>query len=65
VREGVALYFTDPDAPVDPGASRVTCPKDDEFLRPISAGTHRAAYARAETCVRRAIAGGKAWRDIK
>ena len=64
VREGVALYFADPDAPAGDSA-RGSCPKDDEFLRPVSAGAHRAAYARAESCFRRAIAGGKSWRDIK
>ena len=64
VREGVALYFTDPEAPAG-DTTRGSCPKDDEFLRPVSAGTHRAAYARAESCVRHAIAGGKSWRDLK
>ena len=39
--------------------------KDDEFLRPISAGAHRAAYARAEACFRRAVANGKAWSEVR
>jgi SpoIID/LytB domain protein len=66
VREGAARYFAAaasaaaPDPPL-----RGTCPTDDEFSRPLSAGTHRAAYARAEACVRRAIAAGKTWREIK
>ena len=64
VREGVAAYFVEPDAPTDP-RTRISCPKDEEFLRPVSAGAHRAAYARAEACVRRAIAEGKSWREVK
>jgi SpoIID/LytB domain protein len=64
VREGGAFYFADPNPPVDP-SPRLTCPGDQEFLRPVSAGTHRAAYARAEACFRRAIAQGKTWSDVK
>jgi SpoIID/LytB domain protein len=63
VREGAAFYFADPSAPPRPG--KVSCPKDPEFLRPISAGAHRDAYARAEACFRRQILEGKSWRDIK
>jgi SpoIID/LytB domain protein len=63
VREGAAFYFADPSAPPRPG--KVSCPKDTEFLRPISAGAHRDAYARAEACFRRQILEGKAWREIK
>jgi stage II sporulation protein D (peptidoglycan lytic transglycosylase) len=63
VREGAAFYFADPSAPPRPG--KVSCPKDAEFLRPISAGAHRDAYARAEACFRRQILEGKSWRDIK
>jgi len=72
VREGVALYFADASSRDEPASKRsagdrerVSCPKDDEFARPVSAGAHRAAYARAEACVRRAIADGKPWREIK
>jgi stage II sporulation protein D len=64
VREGLAAYFADPASASDDGV-RGGCPKDEEFLRPISAGAHRAAYARAEACVRRALASGKAWRAIR
>jgi hypothetical protein len=63
VREGAAFYFADPTAAADLPAHGA-CPKDDEFLRPISAGAHRAAYARAESCFRRAIANGKTWSDV-
>jgi SpoIID/LytB domain protein len=64
VREGGAFFFADPGASADP-PPRLTCPADAEFLRPVSAGTHRAAYARAEACFRRAIAQGTRWSDIK
>ncbi len=63
VREGAAFYFADPSVPPRPG--KVSCPKDAEFLRPISAGAHRDAYARAEACFRHQILEGKSWRDIK
>jgi hypothetical protein len=64
VREGAASYFADPAARVDP-ARRVTCPTDDELLRPLSAGAHRDALARADACFRRQIASGRAWRDVR
>lgn len=64
VREGAAFYFADPagssETPIRGG-----CPADEEFLRPLSAGAHRSAYARAEACFRRAIAQGKRWTEIK
>jgi stage II sporulation protein D len=63
VREGAAFYFADP-TPAAELVSHPSCPKDDEFLRPISAGAHRAAYARAESCFRRAIANGKPWSEV-
>jgi SpoIID/LytB domain protein len=64
VREGLAFYFADPAAAVDTDA-RPRCPSDDEFLKPLSAGAHRAAYARAEACVRRALSRGTSWRDVR
>jgi SpoIID/LytB domain protein len=64
VREGAALYFSNPGASAE-RPSRVRCPADDEFLRPISAGAHRDAYARAEACFRRQVLDGKVWRDVK
>jgi SpoIID/LytB domain protein len=64
VREGAAFYFGNPASASDaPG--RVRCPADEEFLRPMSAGAHRNANARAEACFRRAIWDGKAWQDVK
>ena len=71
MREGVALYFADASSLDESsskragGRERVSCPKDEEFVRPVSAGAHRAAYARAEACVRRAIADGKRWQDVR
>lgn len=64
VREGAALYFADPaTAPASRG--RTSCPRDEEFLRPVSAGAHRSAYARAEACFRRAVSEGRRWQDIR
>lgn len=65
VREGAALYLSGEDAPPERNEPRVSCPSDAELLRPVSAGAQRAAYARAEACFRRAIAGGKQWYDVK
>jgi hypothetical protein len=64
VREGAASYFADPAAAADASA-RGECPKDEELLRPVSAGMHRGALARAEACFRREIARGKRWDQIR
>ena len=64
VREGAAFYFADPGSGSD-ASMRGGCPEDEEFLRPLSAGAHRAAYARAEACFRRAIAQGRRWTDVR
>jgi hypothetical protein len=64
VREGAAGYFASPPAS-RPAGSRVSCPNDAELLRPISAGTQREAYARAEACFARAMADGKRWDQIR
>jgi hypothetical protein len=64
IREGAAFYFADPAAGTEI-LTRGGCPEDEEFLRPLSAGAHRSAYARAEACFRRAIAQGRRWNDIK
>jgi hypothetical protein len=65
VREGAASYFASGDGSADVIGSRPTCPRDDEFTRPLSAGAHRAAYARAEACFRHAIHGGRKWQDVR
>lgn len=68
VREGAAAYFAEPGPPNEARGSkreRVTCPSDDELLRPISAGAQRDAYARAAACFARAVAGGKRWNEVK
>jgi stage II sporulation protein D len=64
VREGAAFHFAGL-TPESPKAGSVTCPKDEEFLRPVSAGAYRDAVARAATCFARAIRGGKSWREVK
>jgi SpoIID/LytB domain protein len=64
VREGAALYFSNPAAARE-RPTRVQCPDDAEFLRPVSAGAHRDAYARAEACFRRQVIDGRSWRDVK
>ena len=64
VREGAAFYFADPAGATD-APTRGGCPGDDEFLRPLSAGAHRSAYARADACFRRAIAQGRHWADVR
>jgi hypothetical protein len=64
VREGAASYFAEPNATVEPGA-RVQCPSDEELLRPVSAGMHRGALARAEACFRGEIAKGKRWDEVR
>jgi hypothetical protein len=62
VREGAAAYFASPHA-----SDRATrdCPADDELLRPMSAGAHRTALARAEGCFRRELARGKRWDQVR
>ena len=70
VREGAALYFAEAGVGgaslIVPGLpGRTACPTDAEFLRPLSAGAQRNAYARAEACFRRAVADGKAWQDVR
>ena len=64
VRAGAAAYFARGAVPADK-PPRVTCPTDEELLRPVSAGAQRDAYARAESCFARAIAEGKRWNEIR
>ena len=65
VREGAAAYFAAPESSRTARPSRVECPSDAELLRPVSAGVQRDAYARAEACFARGIAGGKRWDEIR
>ena len=62
VREGAAAYFADPQS--QDARSDGDCPKDDELLRPLSAGEHRNALARAEACFRRELSRGRKWTEI-
>jgi stage II sporulation protein D len=65
VREGAAAYFSGPGLAPGEKPPRVTCPRDVELLRPVSAGAQREAYGRAETCFARAIAEGKSWERVR
>jgi stage II sporulation protein D len=64
VREGAAFYFAEPGAATEVPV-RGGCPDDEELLRPMSAGAHRNALARAEACFRREIARGRDWRAVR
>lgn len=72
VREGAALYFGGGGAgsaripeptPRRPN-SEAACPTDAELRRATSQEEQRAAYARAEACFRRQLAGGVPWRQV-
>ena len=65
VREGAAAFFSNPSAGQSPKPGRVTCPRDAELLRPVSAGAQRDAYARAEACFARALAEGRRWDQVR
>jgi hypothetical protein len=64
VREGVAGYFADPEAPVVE-VRYGGCPTDIELTRPLSAGALSEASGRARACVARQITGGRSWRDVR
>jgi SpoIID/LytB domain protein len=66
VREGAAAYFARPaEARAALKPDRVPCPGDTEFLRALSAGAQRDAYARAEACFARAVGDGKPWNQVR
>jgi stage II sporulation protein D (peptidoglycan lytic transglycosylase) len=72
VREGAASYFAgERTAGADPSprslspGPRVTCPSDDELLRPVSPGALSVAYTRAAACFARQVASGKKWSEVK
>jgi SpoIID/LytB domain protein len=65
VREGAAAYFSRPAGNAPTAPDRVKCPDDNEFLRALSAGAQRDAYARAEACFARALAEGKRWDQVR
>lgn len=61
VRVGAALMLAaPPGATPSVDAGRVTCPTEADLLRPVSGGAQREAMLRAERCVRREIARGRA-----
>jgi stage II sporulation protein D len=65
VREGAAAYFARPADARLANPERVNCPTDNEFLRALSAGAQRDAYARAEMCFARALSDGRRWNDVR
>lgn len=73
VREGASIYFAgEQTIPGEPQqrpaftpAPRVSCPDDNELLRPVSVGALSNAYARARACFAKQLAAGKPWRDVK
>jgi len=65
VREGAAAYFARPPGERLKSPERVACPSDNDFLRALSAGAQRDAYARAEMCFARGIADGRRWDQVR
>jgi hypothetical protein len=65
VRVGAALFYTAPLTAPAPEPTRVRCPSDAEVLRPVSGGAQREALLRAERCVRREIARGRALTSLR
>lgn len=65
VREGLAVVFSSRLAPRAADTGRLSCPSDAELLRPVSGGAEREALARADRCVRRQLAQGRDWRDVR
>lgn len=64
VRAGAALYYADPQRGSQPDG-RITCPTDNELLRPVSIGALSNAYTRARACFAKQIASGRSWRDVR
>jgi stage II sporulation protein D len=64
VREGAAAHFTGSGQGSKPAAAAV-CPSDVELRKPVDAAAQRDAYARAEACFARALAGGMPWREVR
>ncbi|MGE0815314.1 MAG: SpoIID/LytB domain-containing protein [Vicinamibacterales bacterium] len=60
VRIGAAAYYARQTPLPTPRDPRIQCPSDAELLRPVSGGAQLEAMARAERCVGREIARGKA-----
>jgi SpoIID/LytB domain protein len=62
VREGAAVHFADPDAPLPP---RGECPGDIELLQPVSIGALADAYARARACFVQQLSAGRSWQEVR
>lgn len=65
VKVGAAMMYAAPPSDATVAGARVTCPTDGEVLRPLSGGAQREAYLRAERCVRREIARGRAITSLR
>jgi hypothetical protein len=65
VREGAAIYFSQPAGGIRRPDGRGKCPTDEELLRPVSAGAQRDAYQRAEACFARQLEAGRKWPDVR
>ena len=72
VQEGAAIYFAgerpipgEPARQVFRPEPRLSCPGDNELLRPVSVGALTNAFARARACFARQMDSGKTWRNVK
>ena len=73
VQEGAAIYFAGerpiPGEPAQQPAfrpeARLSCPADNELIKPVSVGALTNAYARARACFARQMDGGKKWTDVR
>jgi hypothetical protein len=64
VREGAAIYFTEPKTDIRPDP-KASCPSDRELLKPVSAGALSNAFARARACFAKQIDSGRSWKDVR
>jgi hypothetical protein len=62
VREGAAVHFAQGG---NGPTARVTCPTDEELLRPVSAGALGDAYDRARACFERQLTAGRPWQEVR
>jgi hypothetical protein len=65
VREGAAIYFSEPSDSHPVPAQRATCPTDAELMSPTSAGALSEAYARARACFASRLEDGRRWQEIR
>lgn len=65
VRDGLALYYADPQRSETETDPRGACPSDQELTNPLSAGALAQAYGRARACVARQLTSGRSWREVR